>query len=294
MRRYLHRRRGTDRRRAPAAGQRARPRRRRQDEGAHQAGARPRTACQHQPRLHQGHRRPVAAAAEDRAARSRAVPLVGLCAASLCRCDGLAQRASAGRQGAQSRHHQFRHAAAGRDPRRRRAAGQPATAIFGARPAAGQQPCGTRREERRQLPLLRFGGRRLPQRQMAWRGRARHAARKPLAGQIQADHRRFRRLGSFPATAPGAEGGRRPPRRRHRHHRQCLGAGAAASGGRHRRRPQPGACACQCQDHGRRARRRGPGADRRRHRAKRAAPRATSTRWSATVTAATARSCTTT
>ena len=140
-----------------------------------------------------------------------------------------------------ARHHEFRHATPCRDH------GAPACRWSASNcnipcSTSGRRarPCRTRRPARHQLPLLRFGGRRLPQRPMAWLAGAADAARKPLAHQIQADHRRFRWLGSFPGICSRRCGGRRPPRRRHRHHRQCLGAGAAASRRRHRRRPQPG------------------------------------------------------
>ena len=46
--------------------------------------------------------------------------------------------------------------------------------------------------------------------------------REPLADQIQADHRRFRRLGSVPGAAADAAPDRRPPRHRHRHGREPL------------------------------------------------------------------------
>ena len=52
-----------------------------------------------------------------------------------------------------------------------------------------------------------------------WLGAARAGSRlrEPLADQIQAGHRRFRRLGTFPEAAEDAAAHRRPPRQRHRH-----------------------------------------------------------------------------
>ena len=47
-----------------------------------------------------------------------------------------------------------------------------------------------------------------------------HAAREPLARQIQADHRRFRRLGAVPGAAARASPRRRPAGLRHRDGRE--------------------------------------------------------------------------
>ena len=76
------------------------------------------------------------------------------------------------------------------------------------------------RRNRRPSALLRHGGRRLSLRPLARRAGAAAALREPLAHQVQADHRRFRRLGPVPGIARRAAPDRRPPWHRYRHGRQ--------------------------------------------------------------------------
>ena len=94
-------------------------------------------------------------------------------------------------------------------------------------------------EERRLAALLRHGRRRLPGRPLAGRRRAGKRLREPLAHQIQADHRRFRRLGAVPGAACNAARHRRPARQRHRDRGERRDAAAPGRRGGHRRRAQP-------------------------------------------------------
>ena len=217
LRRHLYRRRGADRR-LPRALPRA-PRRggAGADQGAHQVRAGPRPPAAADPRRRGRHRRPLAEAARDRAARPRAAALVGLRRPRLARGGAVARRAPPRRQDRPHRRHQLRHRAHGRDHRRRGAARLDAGAVFAARPPPGEGDARRRRRARGVAPLLRHGGRRLPRRPLARAGRAGGAAREPLAHQVQAHHRRHRRLGPLPGAARGAARRRRPPRQRHRH-----------------------------------------------------------------------------
>ena len=72
------------------------------------------------------------------------------------------------------------------------------------------------RRNRRPPPLLRHGCRRLPLRPLARRAGAAAAFREPIAHQVQAGDRRFRRLGPVPGTAWRPAPGRRSPRHRYR------------------------------------------------------------------------------
>ena len=138
LRRHLHRRRGADRPLPPALPRCARRRRAVAHQGAHQVRARPRHAEAHQQELCRGRDRPVAAAAEARPARPRAVPLVGLCRAAMARNGAVAERAQAVRQDPQGERHQLRHRPHAAHGQCRRAADLDAGAILAARFQAGQ------------------------------------------------------------------------------------------------------------------------------------------------------------
>ena len=65
------------------------------------------------------------------------------------------------------------------------------------------------------------------------------ALRQPLARQVQADHRRFRRLGPVPGAAARAPRRRRPPWHRHRFGGEPQRSRQAGGRRSHRRRPRP-------------------------------------------------------
>ena len=260
------------------------------DPRAHQVRARPRHAAAHHQILCRGRHRPLLAAAEDGAARSRAVPLVGLCRAGLSRGGRPSGRPPARRQDRPDRRDEFRHGAHAGAGRQRRAAGFHAGAIFAARRPAG--PADGRGGNRawRLAALLRHGGGRVPERPLAGHARAGSRLREPLADQVQAGHRRFRRLGAVPETAEDAAAHRRQPRQRHRDGGQRRDAAAAGRRRRHRRRAQQLAPCLEPGDIEPGAQRRGSCRDRRGAGAWPAISKATCSSWSATATAATARS----
>ena len=259
LRRHLHRRRGADRRLPRRGSPATRPRCRGQDEGPHQVRARPRTAAAHRPPLRRGDHRPVAAAAGDRASRPGAVPLVGLrpCPAMSRRRTG--STAAARGQDRASRRHQFRHATLGE----MLDAGIPlvshAAAVFAARPAGPPRPASRSARDARRRSFLCYGT--VAGGFLSRAGSARRsppdAARQPLAGQVQADHRRFRRLGPVPGAAAQAL---EAIARRHgvgiAAVASALGARPAAGRRRHRRRALRRACLANARHRPRRARRR--------------------------------------
>ena len=142
----------------------------------------------------------------------------------------------------------------------------------------------------RVAPLLRHRRRAASSATAGSGSASRRAAREPLAHQVQADHRRLRRLGPVPGAAGGAAPGRRPARQRHRHGGERGDARPAGGGGGDRRRAQPRAPRGEPRDRRPRARRRRPWRRSTRCWRRRGRSRATSMRSSATEAGATARS----
>ena len=92
----------------------------------------------------------------------------------------------------------------------------------------------------RRSPLLRHGRRRISVRPLAGPAGADRRARTPLAGEIQAYHRRFRRMDAVPGTAREPAPRRRPARRRYRHGREPRGSRSTGRRRRDRRRELAG------------------------------------------------------
>ena len=147
-----------------------------------------------------GDHRPLAAAARDRAAGSRPVPLVGLCGAGRDR-----DRPDAGRAAARGKNRapcgdELRH---GAQPRPARCRGpivsmQVQYSLLDARPENGL--VGALRRAWDAAALLRHARRRIPVGGLARQAGA-DGPHQPLAHQVQAHHRRFRRLGAVPGAA---------------------------------------------------------------------------------------------
>ena len=283
LRRHLYRRRGADRRLPQRYRNRRGPRR-----CARPARFTPSSCptCELLPRL-----RRLCRAIIDRrcsasvgAARSRAVPLVGLCRAPHGRGRGLAGRAAARGQDRPDRRHQFRHPQPLALRRSRHAAGVACScnircSISGRRKAWSTLP---------QSAFICSATAPWPAAFSATAGSAqpsRSRRREPLADQVQADHRRLRRLEPVPGAAAHAAPHRRPAWYRHRHRRQ------RAMLDRPRSRPSSSArdarISPRTRHHRRAAQTPDQGGDRRRAGAA-AGPTATSTRSSATAPAATA------
>ena len=204
LRRHLHRRRGADRRlpRAPTPTCAARGARAHQ--GAHQVRARPRRPAA-------GRRAPTSSGIIDRSLRRLGAERLDLvqfhwwdyAVPGWLEAAQLARRAAARRQDPPPRRHQLRHRAHGGDARRRRAAAsrmQVQYSLLDRRP--GERRC-VPLAAARGVALLCYGtvaGGFLGDR---WLGRPEpaRAAREPLADQVQADHRRLRRLGPVPGAA---------------------------------------------------------------------------------------------
>jgi hypothetical protein len=203
---------------------------------------------------------------------------------------GWLKDASGRRQDRPDRRHQLRYAQGAGNPGGRHAADVDAGAVFAAGPHAPNASCCRWRMDR-DLWLFCYGtvaGGFLGDR---WLGAARaaRAAREPLADQVQADHRRHRRLGSSSRRCCDHAARHRRPRTGWTSPPSPRAAMLDRPGGRrHRGRAQPGAPGRQprggdaAPDRGR------PCRDRRDPRAVAQSPKATSTRWSATATARTA------
>ena len=293
LRRHLHRRRGADRRLPRALsptlrGAEALAR----DQGPHQVRARPRPAAAADPRRCGGDHRPLAAPARRPSGSTSCSSTGGTTPspAGSRRRTGSTSCARAGKI-RPPRRHQLRHRAHGRDRRRRACRSSRCRCSIRCSTAARRRRC-ARPPPRAGVvaPLLRHRRGRLPRRPLARAARAGRAAREPLAHQVQAHHRRFRRLGPVPGAARGAARRRRPPRQRHRHGRERGDARPAGGRGGDRRRAQPRAPRGEPRDRRPRARRGGHRGDRRGARRGARRSTATSTRSSATAPGATGRS----
>ena len=168
-------------------------------QGAHEVRARPRNSCRSQSRKSPRDDRALAEAASMRAPRPRAVPLVGLRRAGLHRSwrsgsKSFAPRARSSFIGGTNFDTPHTEALV--------AAGVPLASmqvqysLLDARPENGLVD-GVRKA-RHSPSLLRHRCGRVSERRLAWKTRAEAAFREPLADQVQAGHRRFRRLGAVP------------------------------------------------------------------------------------------------
>ena len=142
----------------------------------------------------------------------------------------------------------------------------------------------------RRAHLLRLGCRRLSLRPLARPAGAGGAAREPFAGQIQAHHRRFRRLDAISGASARAPPCRRPAELRHCERSEPVPARSSRRRCGHCRRDLARASCRQRRSRRARADRRGPGGDRGRREQSAGDRKATSTNSSATATGGTARS----
>ena len=177
------------------------------------------TSWRRRPRpMSSAHHRPVAEAPEARAARPRAVPLVGLrraAAGSRRRCGwtSCSARARSTRLGGTNfdTTHMLAISSAGVPL----VSMQVQYSLLDAGPRSGMVAAAPRAWRLACSATARWPA--ASSATLAGRSRSRGAVREPLADQVQAGHRRVRRLGAVPGAAAVLRRDRRPARRRHRH-----------------------------------------------------------------------------